>query len=97
MVVVQLPSPASTNSKVPHRYMKEALSVERRGPLTWPSCGWRHGESNPGPPACKSPTTNRVGLQSGLVYPLSDGATGTGVARADPFTIGRWRRRARLV
>ena len=24
--------------------------------------GWRHGESNPGPPACKSPTTKRVGL-----------------------------------
>jgi hypothetical protein len=22
-------------------------------PLTWPLTGWRHGESNPGPPACK--------------------------------------------
>jgi hypothetical protein len=25
-------------------------SDERKGPLTW----WRHGESNPGPPACKA-------------------------------------------
>ena len=29
--------------------MKEASSDDRRG--LWP--GWRHGESNPGPPACK--------------------------------------------
>ena len=29
--------------------MKEAPSDERKGPLSW----WRHGESNPGPPACK--------------------------------------------
>ena len=38
--------------------MKEAPPVERIGPRPQ----WRHGESNPGPPACKSPTINRVGL-----------------------------------
>ena len=27
--------------------------TRRIAPLTWPSSGWRHGESNPGPPACK--------------------------------------------
>src|SRR5665647_1765758 len=26
---------------------------QRIVPLTWPFSGWRHGESNPGPPACK--------------------------------------------
>ena len=61
--------------------------------------GWRHGESNPGPPACKSPTTKRVGLHRAPsevpqwpAGPVIGPAAGTAVARS--FTRPRERQRS---
>jgi hypothetical protein len=50
--------------------------TQRIAPLTWPISGWRHGESNPGPPACK--------LAAGSAFAVAErlrGATGGAHAR----------------
>ena len=59
---------APDSVRAPHESTPNTRSVtaHERGPsrraetASHPGC--RHGESNPGPPACKSPTTERVGL-----------------------------------
>jgi hypothetical protein len=67
--------------------MKEALPVERKGPLTWVETRGIEPRTS----CLQIADAPLVGVfmvlelrsLSGLVYPSSDGATGTGMARED--------------